>query len=88
MTFPVAKQARRKAHWAARKEGKNGVFGVTKRQQLPAAKRNNHTISQTMKFEKHVRKLHLRVIKHYRRIEDALKQEAAQARSEVPAFGT
>lgn len=84
MTFPAAKQARRKSHWAARVEGKNTGFGTKPRSLLLEDHQNRYSIRDAVRQWKHDE----RIRKHYRRLGNALEQEATQARSEVQAFGT
>lgn len=83
MTFPFAKAARRKAHRAKRVEGKNKGLGVTHPQALVLEDhQNRYCLRDAVRQWKHDE----RIIK--RRREDAVKQEAAKADCEVPAFGT
>lgn len=84
MTFPAAKQARRKAHWAKRVEGKNLGFGTKPRSLLLEDYRPRMTINEAMRWWKHDVNLWVRKLNREKRDE----QKEQEIRSEVPAFGT
>lgn len=86
MTFPVAKQARRKAHWAVRVEGKNTGFGTKPRSLLLEDYHPRMTVNEAMRWWKHDVNLWVRKLNKGRK--HVAEQKEQEVRSEVPAFGT